>query len=131
MRRTVLGSVVVLLVIGVGSVLAEDGAFATAIVCTGGEDRAPVGVAESFPATVGLLYCFSEVKGGTDKVVHVWYFNDKEVRRTELPVKAARWRTWSTKSVPATATGGWRVEVQDGAGKVLATSSFTIESAHP
>lgn len=127
MRRTVLGLVMVLLVAGAGAALAEEGAFATAIVCTGVQDRAPVGAAESFPATVGQLYCFSEVKGGADKVVHVWYHNDKEVRRTELPVKAARWRTWSTKNVPAAWTGQWKVEVQDAAGNVLATSSFVVE----
>lgn len=127
MRRTVLGSVVVLLVVGACAALAQEGAFATAIVCTGVEDRAPVGAAEKFPATVGQLYCFSEIKGGADKVVHVWYHDDREVRRTELPVKAARWRTWSTKNVPAAWTGQWKVEVEDAAGKVLATSSFVVE----
>lgn len=127
MRRTVLGSVVVLLMVGACAALAEEGAFATAIVCTGVQDRAPVGAAERFPSTVGQLYCLSEVRNGADKVVHVWYHNDKEVRRTELTVKAARWRTWSTKNVPATWTGQWKVEVQDASGKVLATSSFVVE----
>ncbi len=127
MRNTMCGWLGVLLLVAGSAALAEEGAFATAIVCTGVQDRAPVGAAESFPSTVGQLYCFSEVKDGSGAVVHVWYYGEKEVRRIELPVKAARWRTWSAKSIPAAWTGAWKVEVLDTAGNVLATSSFTVE----
>lgn len=127
MHRTVLGLAMALLAAGAGAALAEEGAFATAIVCTGVQDRTPVGAAEKFPAAIGQLYCFSEINNGAEKVVHVWYHNDKEVRRTELPVKAARWRTWSSKSIPAASTGQWRVEVLDADGRVLATSLFVVE----
>ena len=99
----------------------------TAQVCTAVKDRAPEGVAEKFPATVGELYCFSQVTNMTGKVLHVWFRADKEVFRIELPVKAARWRTWSAKKVEPSQIGAWRVEVQDAAGKVLATASFTVE----
>jgi hypothetical protein len=100
---------------------------ATAQVCTAVTDRTPEGVAEKFPASVGELYCFSQVTNVTGKVVHVWFHVDKEVFRIELPVKAARWRTWSAKKVLPTLTGAWRVEVQDTAGKVLAIARFTVE----
>ena len=100
---------------------------ATAQVCTAVKDRAPEGVAEKFPASVGELYCFSRVTNVTDKAVHVWFHADKEVFRIELPVKAASWRTWSAKKVVPSLTGAWRVEVQDAAGKVLAIAKFTVE----
>jgi hypothetical protein len=100
---------------------------ATAQVCTAVKDRAPEGVGEKFPASVGELYCYSQVTNVTGKVVHVWFHADKEVFRIELPVKAARWRTWSAKKVVPGLTGVWRVEVQDAAGKVLATANFAVE----
>lgn len=118
----------VALAVSVGLVAEEEATtFATAIVCTGVEDRTPVGAAESFSSDVGQLYCFSEVRNGGEKVVHVWYHNDREVRRIELAVRGARWRTWSAKTIPATATGAWKVEVQGPDGAVLAASSFVVE----
>jgi hypothetical protein len=100
---------------------------ATAQVCTAVKDRAPYGVAESFSASVGELYCFSQVTNVTGKVLHVWFLADKELFRIELPVKAARWRTWSAKKVMPSQIGAWRVEVQDPAGKILAMAKFTVE----
>jgi hypothetical protein len=111
-----------------GFVVGEEAtAFATAIVCTGVQDRAPVGAAESFPSDIGQLYCFSDVRNGGNQVVHVWYHNDREVRRIELAVKGTRWRTWSAKTIPSSSTGSWKVEVQTPDGTVLAASSFVVE----
>ena len=124
MNKTILAALVVALIAGV-ALAAEP--TATAVACTGVKDRAPEGAAEKFPAAVGQVYCFTEAKGVTDKVVHVWYHADKQVGRVELPVKADRWRTWSAKKVLPNQTGTWKVEAQDGAGKVLATASFTVE----
>jgi len=107
--------------------LAADQPTATAAVCTAVKDRKPEGMAETFPANVGELYCFSRLINVTDKVMHVWFRADKEVFRIELPVGAARWRTWSVKKVTPPMTGAWRVEVQDAAGAVLATARFTVE----
>ncbi len=126
MRRTiVLAAVVGLIVAGV--LVAADQPKATATICTEVKDRAPVGAAESFPATVGQLFCFSEVTGGSGNVVHAWFHGDKEIWKIELPVKAARWRTWSAKRIPPAMTGDWRVEVRDGAGAVLATAKFAVK----
>ncbi len=100
---------------------------ATAVVCTAVKDRAPVGAADHFPATVGQLYCFSELKGVSGQVHHVWFHGDKQVGDVELTAKGERWRTWSAKKVPAAWKGDWRVEVRAADGKVLATASFKIE----
>jgi hypothetical protein len=125
MKKSLLLLAVVLLAVPV--LAADQPPAATAQVCTAVKDRAPEGVAETFSASVGELYCYSQVANVTGKVVHVWFHADKEVLRIELPVKAARWRTWSAKKVVPSQTGPWRVEVQDAEGKVLAIAKFTVE----
>ena len=127
MRRALL-VLAMLLVLG-SAVLAADApatATATATVCAAVKDRACEGAGETFAANVGQLVCLSEVKGGKDKVVHAWFFGDKEVASIELPIKGDRWRTWSVKRVVPTMKGGWRVEVRDAAGAVLATAKFKV-----
>ena len=106
---------------------AEPAPAATAQICTGVKDRAPVGVADTFPASVGTLYCYSLVTDAVDKVVQVWFHGDKEVFTIDLPVRAARWRTWSVKKILPGMSGAWRVEVRDAAGALLATAKFTVE----
>jgi len=113
--------------VAAGAAIAADTPAATARICTSVKDRAPVGEADTFPPTVGELYCFSEVTGGSGTVVHAWFHGDKEVFKIELPVKAARWRTWSAKKILPTMTGEWRVEVRDGAGAVLAGAKFSVK----
>jgi Protein of unknown function (DUF2914) len=123
-------SVMVLLVAGAAIAVApaaSSGPTATAVICTEVKDRAPVGAAEHFPATVGQLYCFSDVRGGAGKIVHVWFRGDREVAKIELRVGGPRWRTWSEKRIPSDWTGPWKVEVRTSDGAVLATASFTVE----
>jgi hypothetical protein len=115
------------LLVAAGALAAEHQAAATAQVCTEVKDRTPQGVADRFPATVGELFCFSEVSGGQPGVVHLWYHGDKELFRIELPVRAPHWRTWSAKRIPPAMTGAWRVEVRDSSGNVLATAKFTVD----
>ncbi len=50
-------------------------------------------------------------------------------KKLELPVNGEGWRTWSSKSILESWTGEWSVDVLDSAGEVLATKTFTIESA--
>ena len=126
MKRTVVLVALIALVV-TGPLIAADQPKVTAKVCTAVKDRAPVGEGDSFPATVGELYCFTEVIGGSGTVVHAWFHGAKEVRTMELPVKAARWRTWSAKNIPPAMTGDWHVEVRDKAGAVLATVKFAIK----
>lgn len=111
----------------VGATLVYGEATSTAVVCTEVKDRAPVGAGDRFPAGIGRLACFSEVKGGSGMVAHVWFHGDAEQARMELPVRAERWRTWSEKRIDPRLTGAWRVEVRDGNGTVLATAAFTVE----
>jgi hypothetical protein len=97
-------------------------------VGTGVVDRQLQGQADSFPATVGTLYCFTKVgqaqAGAT--IEHVWYHSDVEVGRKELDIGGSPWRTWSSKIIPADATGDWRVDIVAN-GQVIKSLSFKVQ----
>lgn len=124
--RTV-GILVAAAVVVAAAAIAIADTTATAVVCTSIADRAPVGTADRFPASVGRLMCFSDVRDGAGKVVHVWIRGDKEVFSIELRAQGPRWRTWSEKQILPEWTGPWRVEVRSVEGAVLATANFTLE----
>lgn len=97
--------------------------FATDIV-----DRKAVGVDTTFTADVGTVYCHSVIKGASDttKVTHYWHYKSEEKARVPLTVASENWRTWSSKSIPESWTGSWRVIIEDQNGHVLASKMFTI-----
>ena len=101
---------------------------AVAAVCQDVIDREPVDAGVSFSASVGTLYCFTKITGAQDPtmVTHVWYFGATERARVELDIKAASWRTWSSKIIQAHEIGSWRVDVLDEAGTVLKELQFEI-----
>lgn len=93
------------------------------------EDRLPRGAASSFSPGIERVYCFTKLKnsGESSKVIHVWYYKDKEMARVELAVRAATWRTWSSKRILPSWTGEWRVDVVSPVGNVLSSISFEIK----
>lgn len=102
----------------------KDGVMATTV-----EDRSPHGVGEQFPATVGMLYCFTTVNGGdTDtSITHTWYYQDSKMAEVVLPVRSIHWRTWSSKTIMPAWKGNWKVAVTTEDGTLLDTIPFTIE----
>ena len=101
---------------------------AQAAICTAVEEREPVGVAESFPASIDRLYCFTDLRGAEgETVVHAWIHEGTTRARVELTARADRWRTWSSKQILPAWTGQWEVKVLTAEGAVLHTSSFTVE----
>ncbi|MBI2537226.1 MAG: DUF2914 domain-containing protein [Gemmatimonadetes bacterium] len=56
----------------------------------------------------------------------MWYFGDQEVARVELSIGGSPWRTWSSKTIPAEATGSWRVDIVAN-GNVLKSLAFTVQ----
>ena len=80
----------------------------------------------SFSVSIGRLYCFTKIIGATEHVTitHVWYFGDVERARIPLSVRAASWRTNSSKIIQAFEVGNWRVEVLDPEGNILEIISF-------
>ena len=102
----------------------KEGVMATAV-----ENRLPHGVANQFPATVGMLYCFTTVGGAEAdiSISHTWYYQDKEMAQVVLPVRSMLWRTWSSKTILPEWKGNWKVAVTAEDGTLLETITFTVE----
>lgn len=101
-----------------------------AVVATGVADREPVGEATSFAATAGTLYFYTVLEGDfpEQRIEHVWLHEGEEVARVGLNARGPRWRTWSTKTLPADPAGDWTVRVLDASGTELESVDFTIGS---
>lgn len=99
-------------------------------LCTGIEERMPVGVAENFSADVGKVYFWCKVMGAADTtfIKHVWSYQGQEMAVVELPVRSSSWRTWSYKTLLPEWTGEWEVKAIDANGEVLEDLTFTIEA---
>ncbi len=105
-----------------------------AMICREVRNLEPIGVSESFPVTVGKLYCFTQVVGAAmpTMITHVWYFGSQERARVDLHAGAHRWRTYSSKIILPYEIGSWRVEVVDAEGTVLKVIQFlTTSEAQP
>lgn len=99
------------------------------VFCTSIEDREPAGADTAFAPTTEQVYCFTKIMGAADTtaVTHVWFYEDKEMARVELPVRSKSWRTWSSKKLLAQWTGKWRVDVLLPDGAVIASKEFKVE----
>ena len=109
---------------GTPNIVVEDIQISTSV-----ENRQPVGADTSFSKDIGQLYCYTKISSDLDttSIFHVWYYNDREMFRKELNVNAKAWRTWSSKRIIDTWTGGWRVDVLSSDGRVLTSKQFTIQ----
>ena len=98
-------------------------------ICTGVENRQPIGTDSVFSADVGHLYCFSGLSSQMDttEISHVWFYQDKQMAKINLPVKGKTWHTWSSKTIMPAWKGNWRVEVQNSNGNVVSSLSFRIK----
>ena len=101
---------------------------ATAVVCTAIVNNSCAGADVKFPTNVGKLFGFSQVVNVPDKLVHVWFYRDRELGRVAMAApKAPRWKTWSNVTVARNMLGPWRLEARDSSDKVLASFSFTLQ----
>jgi hypothetical protein len=103
--------------------------IARLVVGTGVENAEPTGVAETFPASTEQVYCFLEATSiaKDTEVSFVWFFAEKEMLKTTLPLKAgSRWRTYANKNLIGL-KGDWKVEIIDPAGNVLKEVKFKVE----
>ena len=108
----------------------EDGLrVGTMAICTGIENREPVGVSTNFFEPSQNLFCFTRIEGAPDTltVTHVWYFEDAEVGRKDLAIKSMSWRTWSSKKMLDKWSGSWRVDVLGPDGAVLRSQEFVYK----
>jgi len=103
--------------------------IARLVVGTGVENREPVGVAETFPASTGKVYCFLEATNITkdSEVSFVWFYGQKEMLKVILPLKMGpRWRTNASKNLGGL-KGEWKVEIKDGEGNLVRDVKFRVE----
>jgi hypothetical protein len=99
-------------------------------ICTAVEDRQPIGVGTVFPDDLDKIYCFTKIGGAEDTtyVTHVWYFENNEIARVKLPIKAISWRTWSSKKLNML-LGNGHVEIVSESGDILGKTEFEIQAA--
>lgn len=70
---------------------------------------------------------FSEVIGQKGEILQYrWLHEGKEVLRIRVPVGSNRWRSHSTKRIYAWMKGGWRAELRNSAGELLANIDITF-----
>jgi hypothetical protein len=81
------------------------------------------------PDGSAAVWCYSEVSGRRGSVLrYVWYHQGSRMARVRVNVRGNRWRSYSSKVVNLHYPGDWRVELQDGAGRVLASAEFTLRA---
>ena len=103
--------------------------IARLVIGTGVENREPVGVAETFPATTEKVYCFleaTEILKDTE-VSFVWFHGEKEMLKTNLPLQTGpKWRTFADKNIGGM-KGDWKVEIRDVKGTLVKDIKFKVE----
>jgi hypothetical protein len=103
--------------------------IARLVIGTGVENREPVGVAETFPATTEKVYCFleaTEILQDTE-ISFVWFHGEKEMLKTNLPLQTGpKWRTFADKNIGGM-KGDWKVEVRDIKGNLVKDIKFKVE----
>ena len=98
-------------------------------ICTSVQNRQPVGTDSVFTSDVGKLYCFTKLSSESDtsEISHVWFYNNKQMAKINLPMNAKSWHTWSAKTIMPAWKGDWRVEIQDSEGNVISKISFRLK----
>ena len=111
------------------TVAAAELQVADAVITTGIENQMPIDEVQVHPADYGKLFCFTRILGAEKEtqVTHVWYYQESELARVELPVGSADWRTYSSKRFLPQWAGQWQVVVLDEAGRQLASVPFVLE----
>jgi len=109
--------------------MAADFSVGRLVIAGAVENREPMDVAATFPASTPKVYAFLEakdIKADTQATI-VWRCNGEEMAQVPLRLKAGnRWRTWSSKQIGGR-TGDWTVAVQAADGMVLKEATFKVE----
>jgi hypothetical protein len=117
---------------GQGETAAKEGpgfTIARLVVGTGVENREPVGVAETFPASTEKVYCFLEATNiaKDTEVSFVWFHGEEEMSKISLPLKTGpKWRTNASKNLRGL-MGDWKVEIKDADGNLVQDVKFKVE----
>ena len=117
-----------LLIPAAGAQEANTVQIVAAAICKDVVDREAVDIGTQFSNSVSRLYCFTKVVSTEipTEIVHVWSYGNVERARVSLAVRAATWRTYSSKAIQSHEIGPWRVDVLDTSGNLLETINFEI-----
>lgn len=92
------------------------------------DNRQPVGIAATFPASQEKVFCYVELKDvpKDTTITFAWTYGNDTDKVTQQIKKSSRWRTWGNKSL-AGRIGDWKVDVLDESGEVLQSAAFKVE----
>jgi hypothetical protein len=117
----------------IGQEKAEKGvqlfSISTMVIAEDVQDRKPVKVAETFPASTERVYCFIEATDIIEntEATFIWYHEGQEMHTVTFPImQGHRWRTFAYKNLYRE-TGNWKVEIKDRAGHSVKSMTFKIE----
>ena len=100
-------------------------AFTTAI-----SEHEPTDDISELANDTSKIYYFTEIKGLEGQTLtHRWELNGELQASVSIPIGGNRWRIWSSKNLPAEATGEWKVTVLDEAGGQLSENRFNYVAA--
>ena len=92
------------------------------------EQREPIDMVEDFTLGDEKGYAFFRVfnEGPPTRMTAVWMYEGQVHAKVHLNVGTAEgWRTWSSANLKP---GGWRVQLRDASGTVLAERGFAVAS---
>jgi len=74
------------------------------------------------------VWAYSEVidKKGR-RLKYVWLHNGNQIATVPVNIGSNRWRSYSSKLINQSMSGAWRVELQDGEGRLMASADFFLE----
>lgn len=83
----------------------------------------------SFIADGSAAVCaYSEVVGKKgSRFKYVWLHDGNHIATIPVNVGSNRWRSYSSKVINRSMSGAWRVELQDGQGRLMASADFFLE----
>jgi len=74
------------------------------------------------------VWAYSEIidKKGS-RLKYVWLHGGNQIATVSVNVRGNRWRSYSSKLINQSMSGAWRVELQDGEGRLMASADFFLE----
>lgn len=93
-----------------------------------GIGAAPEGISETFPVTIGEIFAWtdtSDIPG--KKVIHTWYFGDKEKKTVFIPRNPPFFKAYSRARILPEYKGNWRVDIQTEKGEILNSLKFKVK----
>ena len=93
-------------------------------------DREPGPAIEVMGLDHDMVTFFTEIVGMNGRqIVHEWLYEDQPQFRMRFDIGGDSWRVYSSKSIPPSAQGVWRVRVIDEQGRRLHESTLKVPGA--